>query len=230
MPLDATARIQSNSGLASSTTSIPASLTNPTTDGSTLLMYFAASGGAIAAQLQSYDPPLFTDTTSSSLVVFRRDAQPAGETSWTITASTSTSYYWRVEEWVGLSFIGQPDAKSTLFTGTGNPVSTNAAVPDVNDFAALAVFTGLMGAGATGWPARTYPAGWSEVAFMPGSTGGPGDFAMAIAESYPGISGSMTGSITWDNSGGGTIPSQTYSWLGCYQPAAVVPIQVSVSP
>lgn len=225
--MDATARIQSNSGLVTATSSFTASLPNPTSGTSTLLLFVATSSTGSVNLATAFDPPFFGDATRAGAeYVWRRDNQPAGETSWVIpTSATSNNYYWRVEEWSGLSSIGQPDANTAIFLaalGT-SPVSTNTATADVDDFAALAIFV-ARGPGGITWPgARSYSSGWSEVDYLPNGTGAASsDFALVIAESYPGASGSVQATITWDISGSGSVPS-TDAWVACYQPDVPAP-------
>ena len=218
-------RLQSNTGSVTAA-NFTATLPNPTMDGSTLLLFIGTNNGNLAMQQQSFDPPWVQDAVHIGLdFLWRRDSQPAGETSWVITGSSgSVPWFWRVEEWSGLSTIGQPDANTIVFVGTGSPVSTNTATADVDDFAALAFFRAGSGGGQL-WPAaRAYPAGWTEVDWLTNGTGATaGDFAMAIAESYPGASGSVQCTITWDTSGGGSVPSGTDAWVGCYQPDVPLP-------
>lgn len=226
MTVSAANRIQSNSGVVTATSSFTASLPNPTTAGSTLMLWVATAASGSVSNSQSFDPPFFFDLSSAGNVyVLRRDSQPAGETSWAIaTIAVSNPYCWRAEEWAGWSTIGQPDATTTLNANTGSPVSTNTVTPDVNDFAALAVFVANSTAGPA-WPSgRSYSSGWSEVACLTSGTGGgANDFIMVIAESYPGASGSVSCTLTWDTSGGGGVPGTTDSWVACYQPSAPAP-------
>ena len=228
MPVDATWRIQSNSALVTATSSFTVSLPNPATDSSTLLLFIGTvgSGTVNLATSTAFDPPWFADVARSAAeYVWRRDAQPAGETSWTIPCTAvSATYYWRVEEWGGLSAISQPDANTSVLLGNSNPVSSNTATADVSDFAALGLFRGFS-AGGGAWPSgRSYSSGWSEVAYLTSGTGtGATDFVLILVESYPGASGSVQATITWDTSGGGTVPSGTDAWVACYQPGVPAP-------
>jgi hypothetical protein len=222
--LDPTYRIQSDTGTVTGTTGFTASLPNPTTDSSTLLLFVACSGGgSLAPQQQSFDPPFFQDEGHGGLdFAWRRDSQPAGETSWAITPTSgiSTNWAWRVEEWGGLSLIGQPDANTALVIVANPPsVSTGTATADVDDFAALAMFRSSWSNTGNAWPSgRAYSSGWSEVAYLTNGTGGSAnDFQLIVAEAYPGASGSVQCTLTWDTSGGGTIPVGTDAWVACYQ-------------
>ena len=77
MPLDASYRLQSNSGTVDpAATSFTATLPNPTTDGSTLMLWFASNGAAV--NLPVADPPWCQDAVKAgSLYVWRRPNQPA---------------------------------------------------------------------------------------------------------------------------------------------------------
>ena len=241
MPVDASYRIQSNSALVTATSSFTASLPGPTQDESTLLLYVGTSGsGSITlAANTSFDPPWYQDQAhGSAWYAWRRPSQPAGETSWTLASSPlSNPYYWRVEEWSGLSTIGQPDASGgvnagasvlAIATDSGSGGTTTA---DVADFAALAVFRAGF-AGASGWPAaHSYGAGasagpssWNEVAYLANGTGtGSGDFILAIAEAYPGATGNVGCTLTFDTTGGGGTPGSLDGWAVCYQPGGTQP-------
>jgi hypothetical protein len=237
--MDATYRIQANSGTVSSSATCTPTLPNPTTDGSTLFMFISNSGtGALSTSpLYNSDPPWVPDAAHSTVWQWwRRDNETGGETSWPLstTGSIAANWIWRVEEWAGLSTVSQPDATSSNpgtntpsidvglqvnpaagSTGAGSPAS-----PDVPDFAGIGVFR--TNAGSAAWPAaHTWTAGWSEIDYQhigDGST--TGNMAMFIVESYPGVTGSLPCALTWDNSGGGTYTDkQVDAWVGCYQPA-----------
>jgi hypothetical protein len=143
-----------------------------------------------------------------------------------VTAPSSTPYAWRIEEWSGLSTIGQPDAAAQhLNTAGAAAPDTGTATADVDDFAALASFW-VVSVGTFQWPAgRSYPAGWTELASLQqgnGTTGG--DFMLIIAEAYPGAAGSVSAVLTWDTSGGGSFANaNAHAAVACYQPAAAAP-------
>ena len=238
MTLSPANRIQSNSGLVTGASSFTATLPNPTTDSGTLLLFIGTAGtGVISIQSNAgFDPPWFQDgAQAGKWFAWRRDNQPAGETSWAITASTSANYQWRVEEWGGLATAGQPDAVSDIKTNSGTLVcstgdvvgggSPAAAIADVDDFAALAVFRPGAGVGPAAWPTvRNYSSGWSEVTFLSqGDGSGVNDYALILAEAYPGAAGTVICTLTYDNSGGGSPPNIAAGWAVCYQPAAPPP-------
>lgn len=224
MALDPTARIQANSGTVTGN-GFTATLPNPTTEGSTLLLFFATNGGT--ATLTVADPPWVTeDAQSGTWYWWRRDGQPGGETSWAVSAPSSSPYVWRIEEWSGLSTIEQPDAVAEhLNTGGIVAPDTGTATTDVDDFAALALFR----AGSSGtfvFPAgRSYPAGWTELDMLQHGDGTTaGDFMLMIAEAYPGAAGSVSSVLTWDTTGGGSFANTTvYGKIVCYRPSAAPP-------
>jgi hypothetical protein len=225
--MDSSWRIQANSGTVDpAATSFTATLPAPTSDGSTLMLFFAYNGSV--AQLPAADPPWVQDQAAAGVWgIWRRPGQPAGETSWTVTAVTSTRWAWRAEEWAALSTVSQPDAASAVnnvINQQANP--TNAASPDITDFAALAMWRAAGGISAGVFPAgRNYDAGWSEVDVV---TVGDGlsntDFQLILAESYPGASGALTATMTWDITGGGTYTDKSTACLiTCLQPAVPAP-------
>jgi hypothetical protein len=239
--MDASNRIQSNSGTVTAASSITVSLPNATQPGSTLLLMVATAGtGSVNSPgSQSFDPPWFTElVVSGNVYWWRRDNQPDGETSWALsTIAVSNTYAWHVQEWAGLSTAGNPDARSTI-AGTpsfkiiaGQQVNdVNASgegpVPDVTDYAALLV------AQVTGftdgvWPAgHTWGAGWSEIDSVQSGDGShTSDFWLLLAEAYPGTSGSaLSGALTWDTTSGGAYASKTVRiGAGCYQPSVPAP-------
>lgn len=245
MPLSATARIQSASGLASTVNSgdtFTATLPNPTMGGSTLMMWLASAGGgaSITNPPQGWDPPLIVDAAAAGFEwVWRRDSQPLGETSWVFTPNftgISANWAWWIEEWAGWATIGQPEAIvtaiDTLNNNTTNPAVSGSVTPGVTDYAALAFARAGTTGGAAVWPAaHSWGSGWNEVAWLTSGTGaGSNDFSLGIAEAYPGTTTSMQASLNWDTSGGGTIPVTTHMWFACYQPAAYQPIIVSAAP
>jgi hypothetical protein len=234
--VDASWRLQSNSGSVTATAGFTATLPNPTQPRSTLLLAVGtALGGTIAAQAQSFDPPWYSDlAVAGKAYLWRRDNQPAGETSWAITTAVSATYAWHVQEWAGLSTVGQPDARSVL-TGTPNFITfvnlqvnrigaTTGVppVPDVADFAGVAVAVGAT-PGSTAFPAgRSWSSPWSEVTAVTVGTGtSTADVMLMAAEAYPGVSGSLDATLTWDVTGGGDYTNKTvYLGAACYQPAA----------
>jgi len=224
--VDATYRIQGASGIVDpAAASFTPALPNPTSGGTTLMVWVAMSVGNVTVPVA--DPPWVTDAVASSrLCVLRRPDQPAGETSWPMTAATASRWAWRAEEWAGWSFITQPDAvASNVAIDIGvqaNNVAVAPATPptaDVADFAGLAVFHVSGGTGI--WPLRTYSAGWNEVDVQTigdGTGGGP-DLQFMVAETYPGVTGLIDCTMTWDTSNGGTYTEKTVNtWSACYQP------------
>ena len=92
MTLSAASRLQSNSGTGTGTT-ITATLPNPVSDGSTLLLFIGVNGGTLTLGGQSFDPPWFQDAGRGGAdFVWRRDSQPAGETSWAFTQAANSPY------------------------------------------------------------------------------------------------------------------------------------------
>jgi hypothetical protein len=229
--VDATWRVQSNSGIVDpAASSLTPALPNPTTDGSTLVLFVATNGGALAVQSQSYDPPWFEERQhAATWYWWRRDNQPSGETSWPLSAAASGRWAWRIEEWSGLSTVGQPDSTSVNAQITNNLQANGAdgnggttpATADVPDFAALTMFRASGGTAI--WPtAHTYSAGWSEVASVAvGDGSGGADFLLLVAESYPGVTGAVSSTMTWDNTGGGTYTDKHVDgYTVIYQPEA----------
>lgn len=230
MPLSAAARLQGNSGVVTSTGFTP-TLPNPTTQDSTLLLWWGNSGTGTASFPSAADPPWYADLLgSSTLNAWRRPNQPAGETSWTISGFSTGNFVWRIEEWAGWSTVGQPDAAPGTYFGTAGSQNNNASnggiTADVSDFAALAVWRATNGSAI--WPLRTYSSGWSEVDVQSFGTGtGSNDFQLMFAEAYPGASGTLNATLTWDTSNGGTYTGNTVNgWLACYQPALPLPAGV----
>lgn len=225
--VDATYRIQSNSGtVTTAATTVTPSLPNPTQPGSTLLMYVCTTGGTTAI-LPAADPPWYQDqATAGRAYAWRRDDQPQGETSWTVSGTASTVWAWRVEEWAGWSTAGQPDAMATGFNQhTGLQANiTAAAAADITDFAALGIW--WISSGTAAWPAgRTYDSGFSETGYLTVGTGtGTNDFAVAFAEAYPGASGTVQPTMTFDTTGGGTYSEKgVWCWVACYRPGVPAP-------
>lgn len=234
--MDATYRIQANSSVDLAVTSLSASLPNPTTAGSTLLLTFCQTGtGTVAtSNLYTASPPWYQDAVSGAVVFsFRRPNQPGGETSWSFATSGSlaANIGWRVEEWASWSTVAQPDATTNVAgspafpanSGLQNNNSTagggSAPVPDIPDFGGLAVFR--CGPGTAIFPLHSYSSGWSEVDAL---TNGDGthsvDFKLLFAESYPGVSGSIDCTMTWDTSNGGTYTDKVVNaYVACYRPA-----------
>lgn len=235
--MDATYRIQANSGTVTSA-GFTATLPNPTTDGSALMLWLATTGASVP-NFPAVDPPWFKDLSAAASVfsVWRRAHQPGGETSWTVTAAVSGNYAWRIEEWSNWSTINQPDAvppSNTYNINTGvqfnlTVVSGSSITPDVADFAGLAVWRA--GSGSAIWPLRTYSSGWSEVDRLAFGTGASlGDYELIFAESYPGVSGAIDAEMIWDTSNGGTYAEKTvYGWAGCYGAAVSYPAGVVLS-
>lgn len=238
MTLDASARIQSNSGtVTTATTTLAATLPNPTAAGSTLLAWIAVQGFAL--NFPAADPPWYRDAVQSGNVyAWRRDNQPAGETSWSFTSAGSIKWAWRIEEWSGLSTVNQPDAMTgngqNVVTGTAGTQNNDSAkspsflcTPDVTDYAALAVFrAGSAGTSADLFPAgRSYSSGFSEVDVLTVGTGTTSnDFQLIIAEGYPGATGNIDCVLTWDTTGGGTYADKAVNaWMACYQPDVPAP-------
>lgn len=237
--MDSSYRIQSNSGtVTTAATTFTATLPNPTQPGSTLLLFSAIGTMAIGSN-QSFDPPWFEELASAQNARWwRRDNQPAGETSWTMTGSLSSRWAWHVQEWSGLSTVANPDAAS-IITGpafAACPAGTQVCdlttagmslTPDVSDYAALfAVKAGPDTGG--GWPAAwTFTSGWSQVDVIQVGTGSgtsPADFMLVIAEAYPGTTGSLNPGLTWDVTGGGSYAGRiTAVGAACYQPAPAPP-------
>jgi hypothetical protein len=221
--VDPSYRIQSNSGTVDpAATSFTPALPNPTTDGSTLLLFIGTASGIVTVQAQGYDPPWITDGAhASTWYAWRRDSQPAGETSWPMSASLTGRWSWRIEEWSGLSTVGQPDAVSAG-ANISIGLQDNPTLPptaDVDDFAALTVFRASGGTAI--WPAaHTYSSGWTEVASVAVGTGTVNtDFLLLVAESYPGAAGSVPCTMTWDTTGGGTYADKAVdAWTVIYQP------------
>ena len=56
-------------------------------------------------------------------------------------------------------------------------------------------------------------------------TGAAGtDFRLLIAENYPGVAGTVSSTMTWDNTGGGTYADKSVDgWTACYQASVQVP-------
>jgi hypothetical protein len=228
--VDASWRLQSNTGTNTATGAAPA-LPNPTQGGSTLLLMAAASGsGAMVPQQQSVDPPWVADVAATGVYLWRRDNQPAGETSWPLTGSASTVWAWHVQEWAGLSTVAQPDDVSRIGSSPSfvilsalqvNALSNGGSppAPDVADFAGVAMVRAVGGTGV--WPAgHSWSSPWSEVASV---TVGDGthntDAWLLVAEAYPGVSGTLDATLTWDITGGGTYADKTVDLgAGCYQP------------
>jgi hypothetical protein len=227
VPLGYGARLQANSGTITGT-GFTATLPNPTTAGSALLLFFASNGAS--PQFPVIDPPwIQEDAQGGNWYRWRRDRQPAGGTSWTVGASTSTPYCWRVEEWAGLSTIGQPDAQAGHSQAGGTVTAdTGTAIADIPDFAALAMFR----AGSSGtfaFPAgHSYSSGWAQVDALQQGTGTtPGDFMLLFAESYPDAAGSVSSTVTWDTTGGGSFANvAVYGSVACYRPDVRVPFGV----
>ena len=201
------------------------------------MLWFGA-GGATSITFPVLDPPWYRDLTGTVTVfsVWRRSNQPAGETSWTVTASLSAKFIWRIEEWASLSGITNPDAvpspTNTYFINSAGAQDNHvfsspgqSITPDVSDFAGLAVWRA--GSGTAIWPLRTYSSGWSEVDCLSFGTGATsGDFQIMFAEAYPGVSGAIDPVMTWDTSNGGTYAEGKVvdGWAACYQPAVPVPL------
>ena len=243
MPVDATWRLQSNSGtVTTASTGFTPTLPNPTQPGSTLLLIFAGPGGTtVSPWNQGYDPPWFQELTPSlNAYWWRRDNQPAGETSWPLTGSLSSRWAWHMQEWAGMSTVAQPDAGSSITTAppafAACALGTQACdlataslqlIPDVTDYAALFALKAGPDAGG-GWPAAwTFTSGWSQVDALQVGTGtssSPADFMLAIAEAYPGTTGSLDPALTWDITGGGSYSGRTCAvGAACYQPAPAPP-------
>ena len=232
--MDATYRIQSNSGTVDpAATSFTATLPNATQDSSTLMLWIGMNTGTV--NLPAVDPPWYVDVSASSkLWVMRRDNQPSGESSWTLSSAFSVRWAWYVEEWASWSTINQPDATASQIishVGTqANSVSPVGTAPsaDIPDFAGLAVFNATGGAGVGIFPARSYSAGWSEVNVTTIGTGTAGtDHQLIVAETYPGVTGSIDCTLTWDTSNGGTYTDKRVdTWSACYRPS--VPVSFGV--
>lgn len=251
MPVDATWRLQSNSGQVTTSATpwtITPSLPNPTQDGSTLLLIIgtASAGSVNGPGGQGYDPPWFAELGSGTgMYWWRRDNQPAGETSWAINVTpTAARYIWHVQEWSGLSTVANPDAASLLNgspsyspsfqTGAQAPhLAGNVGftlTPDVTDYAALAVVKAGSDASGVFPAAWSWPAGWSQVDAIQAGDGShttgatTTDFMVAIAEAYPQAASALDPSLTWDTTGGGSYTNRSTVWGGaCYQPAAPAP-------
>jgi len=230
--VDASARIQSNSGSVSpAATSFTPTLPSPTSGGTTLFLFIGSGSGGTNLTVPSVDPPWIQDVAASNVgYVLRRPNQPAGESSWPMSSIVGNQWAWRAEEWGSLSTIAQPDAVSnTVFNinTTGAQVNTNFATsPDVADYAALAVFQAHPNGTGGVWPAgRSYPAGWSEVDYITAGTGAAtGEVALIIAEAYPGVASPFTATLTWDITGGGTYSDKIVeAWAAAYQPSVPVP-------
>jgi hypothetical protein len=234
--LDASACIQSASGTVDpAASSLTPTLPNPTIDGSTLLLAIGSQSGVIVPQLQGYDPPFVQDAVNSgSAYVWRRDNQPAGETSWPITIVSGTARWaWWISEWSGLSTVSVPDAT----TGGGHFFVSNSGVqdndsatvpspctPDVTDYVALAAFrsSGSVSAPTIFPAARSYSSGFSEVASLPLGDGTvvSTDFHLIVAQGFPGVTGNIDCVMTYDISGGGGYVNKTVlGWMAAYQPA-----------
>ena len=235
--VDATWRVQSNSGTQTGVNGPTLTLPNPTQPGSTLLMMAAANTGVIVPGSQSFDPPWSTELPPANLTWWwRRDNQPAGETSWAITGSLSANWAWHVQEWAGLSTVDQPDDVSrsagtpafAIITGQQVNSLSSAATPpaaDVSDFAGLVIVHVSAGTGV--WPAgRSWSSPWSEVASVQNGPGGvSGNAWLLVAEAYPGVSGSLDTTLTWDISGGGTYADKTANMgSALYQPGLFQPV------
>lgn len=239
--VDSTWRVQFNSGTSTVTSSLTVSLPNATQPGSTLFLMIATggSGSVNAPGSLSFDPPWVADLANLPTYWWRRGDQPGGETSWAIaTAPASATYAWHVQEWSGLSTVGNPDARSTVSGSVSfaviigsqtNDVNSGGNVgptPDVTDYAALLV-AHAQGATDGVWPAgHTWGTGWSEIDSVQSGDGShTGDIRLLIAEAYPGTSGSaLSGALTWDATGGGSYTGKTVRiGAGCYQPAPALP-------
>jgi hypothetical protein len=223
--VDASWRIQSNSGTVDpAATSAPVTLPAPASDQSTLMLFIASSG--ITPNYLSLDPPWFVDQQhAGQWLAWRRPGQPAGETSWTVTAAGAIRWAWYIEEWAGLSGMTQPDSQSAIKISAGMQVNNTSTVtqaaPDVTDYRAVALYRSSGGTGL--FPAgHTYDAGWSEVSAQSVGTGASTtDFMLMIAEAYLGTTGAIDCSLTWDITGGGTYTDKTVDvWVAAYQPAA----------
>jgi hypothetical protein len=228
MPLDATARMQAASGTVDpAATSCTPALPNPTTDGSTLLLYIGMNASSLNYP-SSADPPWYPDfMAAGERYVLRRPNQPGGETSWPMSSASAARWAWRAEEWASLSTI-QPDASGSSNGTPGaqvydlsvfSPVTT-----DIADYAALALFYGASGAGS-GFPAgHSYATGYTELDYLTVGTGTTaGDFVMAVAETYPGVAETVPCTFTWDTTGGGSYAAMTVRGvLNCYQPSVPV--------
>jgi hypothetical protein len=238
--MDPTYRIQSNSGTVDpAATSFTATLPAGTQDGSTLLLFFATTG---APTTPSADPPWAVDEAhAANEFVFRRANQPAGETSWTVSYVVAVRWAWYIEEWAAMSSVAQPDSSANNASSPPVPVITvgsqanNTALaqqpcsPDVTDYRAVAMFRQGGSAGGGVFPAgHSYDAGWSEIAALTVGTGtATSDFMLLAAEAYPGTTGTIDCTLTWDTTGGGTYTDKTVdAWVAAYQPAATVPFGV----
>lgn len=250
MPVDATWRIQANSGTSSVTTSgtnFTVSLLNPTQPGSALLLFITSQGVSVNNFATGFDPPFVFDIQSAPRYWCRRSNQPAGETSWnfTGTATTAQTVAWRAEEWSGLSSVANPDATNIPVTSPafaqnlgvqantfqGSSGTGNSPVPDVADFAALAMVAA--GAGTGVYPAgRSWSSPWSEVDAITVGTGtATGDVMLLVAECYPQATGTLDCTMTWDITGGGTYADKTvYVGGACYQPSVPVAVAVVLTP
>jgi hypothetical protein len=235
MPVSASNRIQGTSGSGTTVNNgdtFTVTLPSQTTAGSTLMVWLTTSNlGNIPSPPQGFDPPWFADVVhASQYYIWRRDNEPGGETSWVFTPSfvgSTVHWAWWIEEWSAWSTVGQPDAAAVIKNTAAptNPATSNAASPDVSDFAALALIRASPTGSASTWPAgHSWPGGWNEVAWLTIGTGAAAsDSLLGIAEAYPGVSGSMSVSMTWDTSGGGAIPSNCDMWFACYQPGVPDP-------
>jgi hypothetical protein len=234
--------IQSNSGTVDpAANSVTPALPNATQDGSMLLLVFASSSGTpTLSGLFTADPPWFLDANvGGSVWMFRRQDQPAGESSWPISASSSTRWSWYIEEWAGMSSVSQPDSQCTAgaggtgggtFVGTIGSQTNNTVgagtqcTTDVTDYRALSVYRA--GGGSAIYPVgRSYSAGWSELAVL---TIGDGshltDFQLMLADAYPGTTGTLDNTLTWDITGGGTYAEKTVNaYVAAYQPEPAAP-------
>lgn len=239
--MDPSYRIQSNSGtVTTAATSFTATLPNGTQQGSTLLLFFASHGGT--PSLPSVDPPWVPDMQNGGReYVWRRPDQPAGETSWTVSYAIAEQWAWYIEEWASMSSITQPDSASQigiLSASQNNDLATVGStptycIPDVADYRAVAMYRAQGGSAA-------FPAGhsysnsasstvspapsWSEVAALTVGTGTTtADFMLLVAESYPGATGTIDCTLTWDITGGGAYADKSVDFIDlAYQPAPTV--------
>jgi hypothetical protein len=240
--VDATWRVQNNSGLVTTAaSSFNATLPNPTQPGSTLILFLAMN--TFQPNLPAVDPPWYLEVQhAANDAVLRRDNQPAGETSWTITAASTQKWAWYIEEWSGLSSVN-PDAQTTstittpptpaVYINPGGQQTIDSSsvaqnltcVPDITDYLAAAIFRVSSGTGA--FPAaRSYTTGFSEAAALSVGTGSTaGDFQLIIAEGFPGTSGSNVDcQMTFDITGGGTYADKSVDGrIACYGPATPNP-------
>lgn len=214
--LSAANRVHANTGAdgtpAANVSTITPALagTDTTADHNTVLAFHAT-----ASVIGTPGDWIIDQSSAVLLYAFRRPTVAAGESSWAFGVSPASYSAWRVEEWTGVDLVDPLDA-AILGTITAQGAATcstgTTATTDSADAAVIAAFVITRGSAGQGvFPVgRSYSNGFTEVSYNTVGTGNAaGDRALAVAELYPGATGTFETTLTLDTTGGGTLSTVT---------------------